>query len=114
MIKSELVRKLADQNPHLHQRHIEDIVNAILNTIAEALRRRDRVELRGFGTFAVTRRDARQGRNPRTGEAVSVSGKIVPTFKSGREMHQRLNTVPKSTVPVSHREGAEAVIANTI
>jgi integration host factor subunit beta len=72
MIKSELVLKIAEQNPHLYQRDVENIVNAILDTIADALARGDRVELRGFGAFSVKKRDARTGRNPRTGEAVSV------------------------------------------
>lgn len=91
MIKSELVLKIAEQNPHLYQRDVEKIVNAILDTIADALARGDRVELRGFGAFSVKKRDARTGRNPRTGEAVSISQKVVPVFKTGKEMRQRLN-----------------------
>jgi integration host factor subunit beta len=91
MIKSELVTKLAEANPHLYQRDVEILVNAILDEITDALRRGDRVELRGFGTFSTKERDARQGRNPRTGEKVSVSGKNVPYFKSGKEMRDRLN-----------------------
>jgi integration host factor subunit beta len=95
MIKSELVLKLAEQNPHLYQRDVENIVNAILDTIADALARGDRVELRGFGAFSVKKRDARTGRNPRTGESVSISEKVVPVFKTGKEMRQRLNASPK-------------------
>ncbi len=91
MIKSELVLKIAAQNPHLYQRDVENIVNAILDTIADALARGDRVELRGFGAFSVKRRDARRGRNPRTGEAVAVAEKAIPIFKTGKEMRQRLN-----------------------
>ena len=98
MIKSELVLKIAERNPHLYQRDVENIVNAILDTIADALTRGDRVELRGFGAFAVKKRDARTGRNPRTGEAVSVSEKVVPVFKTGKEMRQRLNVASKSLV----------------
>jgi integration host factor subunit beta len=95
MIKSELVLKLAEQNPHLYQRDVENIVNAILDTIADALARGDRVELRGFGAFSVKKRDARTGRNPRTGESVSISQKVVPVFKTGKEMRQRLNVPQK-------------------
>jgi integration host factor subunit beta len=91
MIKSELVLKIAEQNPHLFQRDVENIVNAILDTIADALARGDRVELRGFGAFSVKKRDARTGRNPRTGETVSVGEKVIPVFKTGKEMRQRLN-----------------------
>jgi integration host factor subunit beta len=95
MIKSELVQKLAERNPHLYQRDVEKVVNAILGTISEALARGDRVELRGFGTFGVKTRGARSGRNPKTGDLVAVAEKAVPTFKTGKEMHRRLN--PGST-----------------
>lgn len=91
MIKSELVQKIAEQNPHLYQRDVENIVNAILDTISDALARGDRVELRGFGAFSVKKRDARVGRNPRTGETVAVSEKVIPVFKTGKEMRLRLN-----------------------
>ena len=91
MIKSELVLKIAEQNPHLYQRDVEILVNAILDTISDALARGDRVELRGFGAFSVKRRDARRGRNPRTGAAVAVSEKAIPVFKTGKEMRLRLN-----------------------
>ena len=93
MIKSELVLKIAEQNPHLYQRDVENIVNAILNEITSALARGDRVELRGFGAFSVKSRPARTGRNPRTGEHVTVEEKHVPFFKTGKEMRERLNRV---------------------
>jgi len=93
MIKSELVMKLTEQNSHLYQRDIEQVVNAILDTISDALAEGGRVELRGFGTFTVKKRDARTGRNPRTGEAVPVSEKVVPVFRTGKEMRLRLNPV---------------------
>jgi integration host factor subunit beta len=95
MIKSELVLKIAERNPHLYQRDVENIVNAILDTIADALARGDRVELRGFGAFSVKKRDARTGRNPRTGATVSVSEKMTPVFKTGKEMRLRLNAEPE-------------------
>lgn len=96
MIKSELVLKIAEQNPHLYQRDVETLVNAILDEIVSALTRGDRVELRGFGAFSVKQRNARQGRNPRTGAQVSVSQKVVPHFKAGKEIRERLNRVPIS------------------
>jgi integration host factor subunit beta len=91
MIKSELVQRIADRNPHLYLRDVEKIVNAILDEIVKALARGDRVELRGFGAFSVKHRDARLGRNPRTGAHVSVDEKAVPFFKTGKEMRERLN-----------------------
>jgi integration host factor subunit beta len=91
MIKSELILKIAEQNPHLYEQDAADIVNAILDTITAALERGERVELRGFGVFTAKRRGARAGRNPRTGTVVAVSEKVVPTFKMSREMLNRLN-----------------------
>jgi integration host factor subunit beta len=91
MIKSELIQLIADKNPHLYQRDVENIVNAILGQITEALAHGDRVELRGFGAFSVKNRKPRQGRNPRTGEKVSVEEKWVPFFKTGKELRERLN-----------------------
>ena len=91
MIKSELIERIAAENPHLYQRDVEKIVNTILDTITTALARGDRVELRGFGMFRVKRRAARTGRNPRNGAEVPVSEKVVPMFKMGRDMHHRLN-----------------------
>lgn len=91
MIKSELVQIIAERNPHLYQRDVENIVNAILDEIAEAMMDGDRVELRGFGAFSVKNRPARVGRNPRTGEKVPVTEKYVPFFKTGKEMREKLN-----------------------
>jgi integration host factor subunit beta len=91
MIKSELVQRIAGQNPHLLHRDVENIVSAILDAISAAMTRGDRVELRGFGNFSVKHRSARAGRNPRTGAIVSVKEHSVPYFKTGKEMRQRLN-----------------------
>jgi integration host factor subunit beta len=93
MIKSELVQRIANRNPHLYLRDVEKIVNAILDEITSALAHGDRVELRGFGAFSVKHRDARVGRNPRTGAHVPVVEKSVPFFKTGKEMRERLNQV---------------------
>ena len=97
MIKSELVKRLMAQCPHLYERDIEKIVNVILEQITGALRQGDRVELRGFGAFTARRREARNGRNPRTGAAVSISAKALPFFKTGKEMRQRLNRSENDT-----------------
>ena len=91
MIKSELVQRISVQNPHLYQRDVEKIVATIFGQITEALARGDRVELRGFGAFSVKERDARVGRNPRTGDSVDVGRKYVPFFKTGKQLRDRLN-----------------------
>jgi integration host factor subunit beta len=91
MIRSELIQKIADENPHLFQRDVEKIVNTIFDEITGAMSRGDRVELRGFGAFSVKKRDARVGRNPRTGESVEVEEKHVPFFKTGKLLRDRLN-----------------------
>ena len=91
MIKSELIKRISSQNPHLYDRDIEKVVNTIFDDRVAALRRRNRVELRGFGAFSVKIREARQGRNPRTGVVVAVAKKAIPAFKTGKEMRARLN-----------------------
>lgn len=94
MTKSELVQRLAKRNPHLFQRDVQRIVFKIFDEISAALARGDRVELRGFGVFSVKGREARTGRNPRTGESVDVAEKFVPLFKAGKELRERLNADP--------------------
>lgn len=91
MIKSELIQKIADENPHLYQRDVERIVNTIFDEIIKAMASGNRVELRGFGAFSVKKREARTGRNPRTGESVPVEEKYVPFFKTGKLLRDRLN-----------------------
>ncbi len=103
MIKSELILRLAERNPHLYQRDIERIVATIFDEISAALARGDRVELRGFGAFSVKRRPARTGRNPRTGNAVQVAEKHVPFFKTGKELRERLNEPAAATPPAATR-----------
>lgn len=109
MTKSELIAQLAAENSHLRQPDIELIVATIFEEITAALARGDRVELRGFGAFSAKQREARTGRNPRTGEAVAVSGKAVPYFKPGKELRERVNNggrapaaplrTPRTTAP---------------
>ncbi len=91
MIKSELVEIIANENPHLYHRDVENIVNAILEEITNTLADGNRVELRGFGAFSVKNRPARTGRNPKTGAKVQVDEKWVPFFKTGKELRERLN-----------------------
>ena len=93
MIKSELIAKLAEENPHLTQKDVERVVVVIFEKMIGALEDGGRVELRGFGALSVRSRGARAGRNPRTGESVNVRAKHVPFFKSGKELRQRLNAV---------------------
>ena len=91
MTKSELIARLIEQNPHLTPRDAERVVATVFGEIADALADGDRVELRGFGAFSVKKRDARVGRNPRTGETVQVGIKNAPYFKTGKELRERLN-----------------------
>jgi integration host factor subunit beta len=91
MTKSELIQKLAERNPHLFLRDVEKVVDTVFEEITKALAAGDRVELRGFGAFSVKERDARTGRNPRTGETVDVDAKRLPFFKTGKALRERLN-----------------------
>lgn len=91
MIRSELVQMLAEDNPGLSIKEIDSIVSIFFDEISQRLAEGGRVELRGFGAFSTRARDARTGRNPRTGETVAVDAKRVPYFKPGKEMRQRLN-----------------------
>ncbi|MEO1045985.1 MAG: integration host factor subunit beta [Pseudomonadota bacterium] len=91
MIRSELLQKLADENPGLKPDEIEKIVDIFFNQIIQQLADDGRVELRGFGAFSTRKREPRKGRNPRTGEPVDVPAKRVPYFKPGKEMRERLN-----------------------
>ena len=91
MIKSELAKKLADQYPHLYQQDADRIVNIVLDEITNALREGSRVELRGFGAFTAKSRNARLGRNPRSGATIEVRAKCAPTFRCSKDLHRRLN-----------------------
>jgi integration host factor subunit beta len=91
MIRSELVQCLCRDNPELTPKEVEKIVDSFFESITEQLAAGGRIELRGFGAFSTRAREARTGRNPRTGAAVKVKGKRVPYFKPGKEMRERLN-----------------------
>jgi integration host factor subunit beta len=94
LTRAQLIADLAASNPHLRVADVELIAATIFDHITDALARGARVDLRGFGTVTVKRRDARDGRNPRTGEPVAVDEKTVPFFKAGRQLHARLNRKP--------------------
>ncbi len=108
MTKSELIAQLAQENPHLRQPDIEAIVATIFEEIIAALSRGDRVELRGFGAFSAKQREARTGRNPRTGAAVAVDGKAVPYFKPGKELRERVNGGPPQPTRTAAKPAAPA------
>ena len=91
LTRSELITELAASNPHLLKTDVELIVATVFDRITDALARGDRVELRGFGAFTVKRRNARLGRNPRTGAPVPVPAKRLPFFKVGKELKELVN-----------------------
>ena len=114
MTKSELIARIAERNPHLFQRDVERIVSTIFDQISAALAQGDRVELRGFGAFSVKHRDSRVGRNPRTGEAVNVSEKTVPYFKTGKQLRDLLNAPqPAEPAPASPDPSSSAPPSTT-
>ena len=99
MIRSELLQALAKENPELRIEDVERAVDTFFDEVAESLAEGGRVELRGFGAFSTRQREARKGRNPRTGDTVSVPEKRVPYFKPGKEMRARLNVCLLYTSP---------------
>lgn len=91
MTKSELIDRLADGQKHLSHKDVELAVKMILDAIGGALASRDRIEIRGFGSFSLHQRPGRVGRNPKTGEPVQIPAKAVPHFKPGKELRERVN-----------------------
>ncbi|MBU1253873.1 integration host factor subunit beta [Qipengyuania sp. DY56-A-20] len=91
MIRSELLAALAKDNPDLRAEEVEQVVDIFFDEISQRLAEGGRVELRGFGAFSTREREARNGRNPRTGEQVDVPAKRVPYFRPGKEMRRLLN-----------------------
>jgi integration host factor subunit beta len=91
MTKRELIDAIINEREQIPRREVEDLVNAVFDSLAEALARGERIEIRGFGSFIVKRRNAREGRNPKTGEIVSVVAKRVPFFKAGKELKLRVD-----------------------
>lgn len=91
MTKSDLVEKIAEKNRNISKKDIEIIVNTIFESMRNSLIRGERIEIRGFGSFTVKSRNAREGRNPKTGEVVHITQKRVPYFKVGKELRERVN-----------------------
>ncbi len=108
MTKSELIERLSQEQPHLPPRDVEFSVNAVLDHMRRALVAGDRIEIRGFGSIGLRYRMPRTGRNPKTGEAVSVPGKYVPHFKPGRLLRERVNQVPPASVDPVAPDGSES------
>ncbi|MDC3332768.1 integration host factor subunit beta [bacterium] len=91
MTKSELIERIADRQAQLSPKDVELAVKMILEHMSQALASGERIEIRGFGSFSLHYREPRQGRNPKTGETVQLSGKYVPHFKPGKDMRERVN-----------------------
>lgn len=91
MTKSQLIETLVDKNPQLSMRDVELVVKSLIDQMSESLASGERIEVRGFGSFSLHYRAPRVGRNPKTGESVTLSGKYVPHFKPGKELRDRAN-----------------------
>jgi integration host factor beta subunit len=98
MTKSGLIEAVAERTPHISKKDTEIVVNTIFESMAEALRDGQRIEIRGFGSFQVKIREARDGRNPKTGEPVHISAKRTPFFKVGKELKEMVDRVPLEAV----------------
>jgi integration host factor beta subunit len=94
MTKSDLVSMVADRMPHVSKKDTEMIVNSVFQSMAEVLKQGERIEIRGFGSFQVKLREPREGRNPKTGQIVSIPAKRSPFFKVGKELKERVNYKP--------------------
>jgi len=106
MTKSGLIEAVAERTPHISKKDTEIVVNTIFESMAEALRAGHRIEIRGFGSFQVKVREAREGRNPKTGEPVHISAKRTPFFKVGKELKEMVDKVPLEAVQDANRGAA--------
>lgn len=101
MTKRDLIEEVARHYPRFSRRDAEVMVNAVFDSMTETLSKPERIEIRGFGSFVVKARPARKGRNPRTGEVVTVPAKKVPLFKVGRELRLRVDGQPADAHPAA-------------
>jgi integration host factor beta subunit len=109
MTKSGLIEKVADRTPHISKKDTEVVVNTIFDAMTEALRRGERIEIRGFGSFQVKVREARDGRNPKTGEMVNIPAKRTPFFKVGKELKEMVDRAPsQGGAPRASEDGLSA------
>jgi len=95
MMKSELIERIARKQSHLAYKDVELAVKSLLEQMSNSLSNGDRIEIRGFGSFSLHYRPPRSGRNPKTGDSVSLPGKYVPHFKPGKELRERVNNSMK-------------------
>ncbi len=105
MTKSGLIEAVAEKTPHISKKDTEIVVNTIFDSMTQALKKGERIEIRGFGSFQVKIREAREGRNPKTGEPVHISAKRTPFFKVGKELKEMVDSVPSE--PVQQDSGGE-------
>jgi integration host factor subunit beta len=108
MTKSDLIERVAARLPHISKKDTEIVVNTIFDSMTEALRRSDRIEIRGFGSFQVKVREAREGRNPKTGEEVKIPAKRTPFFKVGKELKERIDSTERAKRETTTPKPSEA------
>lgn len=94
MTRSELIEEVASKAANFTKKDVEMIVSTLFQSIAESLTKGEKIEIRGFGSFKVKKRNARKGRNPKSGEGIQVNSKRVPFFKAGKELKERVNVEP--------------------
>ena len=112
MTKSDLIERVAARVPHISKKDTETVVNTIFDSMTEALRRSDRIEIRGFGSFQVKVREAREGRNPKTGEEVNIPAKRTPFFKVGKELKERIDQAWRDERAAGSASSSPAAVAS--
>ena len=105
MTKSDLIERVAQQLPHISKKDTETVVNTIFDSMTESLKQGDRIEIRGFGSFQVKIREAREGRNPKTGDEVKIPAKRAPFFKVGKELKERIEERRRAEIGGESRVG---------
>ena len=114
MTKSGLIEEVARRTPHISKKDTEVVVNTIFDAMIESLREGDRIEIRGFGSFQVKIREARDGRNPKTGDPVHITAKRTPFFKVGKELKEMVDDAPKASLDDDDDDDDETSAASAI